>query len=121
MPRQSEFVFAGSGETSHRINVKRAWKRICKSAAVTGCRVHDLRHTVGSWLSMAGCNLQVVSRVLGHAGTAVTERYSHVNLNPVRTVLEANARAMFALSVDAQAVEVKALPIPEQENAAVAS
>ena len=121
LPRKNDFVFAGSGETGHRINVKRAWKRVCKQAGVTGCRVHDLRHTVGSWLSMAGCNLQLVSRVLGHAGTAVTERYSHVNLNPVRTVLEANARAMFALSVETPAVEIQALPAPEGEGAAATS
>ena len=32
VPRQNDFVFAGSGETGHQINVKRAWKRVCKQA-----------------------------------------------------------------------------------------
>jgi integrase len=121
LPRRNDFVFSGTGETGHRVNVKRAWKRICDRAGVRSCRVHDLRHTVGSWLSMAGCNLQLVKQVLNHASTAVTERYTHLSLGPVRTVLEANARAMFALSVEAPTVEVKALPAPLTVPAATAS
>jgi integrase len=65
LPRQNDFIFAGNGETGHRINVKRAWKRICKQAGVTSCRVHDLRHTVGSWLSMgrkSACRCRSLSR-----------------------------------------------------------
>jgi integrase len=112
LPRRGDFIFAGEGSTGHRINVKRAWKRVCERADVKGCRLHDLRHTVGSWLSMAGCNLQVVSRVLGHESTAMAEKYSHLNLAPIKMVLEANARAMLELSAESPADEPKALPAP---------
>jgi len=111
--RQSDFIFPGTGRKGHRVNVKRAWKRVCERAEVKGCRLHDLRHTVGSWLSMAGCNLQVISRVLGHQSAATAERYSHLNLAPVKMVLEANTRAMLALSAESPAEEQpKALPAP---------
>ena len=112
LPHRNDFIFPGTGKNGHRVNVKRAWKRVCERAEVKGCRLHDLRHTLGSWLTMAGCNLQVVSRVLNHASTVVTERYAHSNIAPVKMVLEANARAMLALSTEAPAGEIKALPAP---------
>ena len=61
---------------------------------------------------MAGCNLQVVSRVLGHESTAMAEKYSHLNLAPIKMVLEANARAMLELSAESPADEPKILPAP---------
>ena len=38
---------------------------------------HFLRHTTGSRLSMQGVPLRVISEILGHSNTQVTEMYSH--------------------------------------------
>jgi len=32
---------------------------------------HSCRHTAGSWLSMQGVPLRVISEILGHSSTAV--------------------------------------------------
>ena len=39
--RQNDFIFPGTGRKGHRVNVKRAWKRVCERAEVKGCRLHD--------------------------------------------------------------------------------
>ena len=40
---------------------------------------HSCRHTTGSWLSMQGVPLRVISEILGHSSTQVTEMYSHLS------------------------------------------
>jgi integrase len=50
-------------------------------AARTGVRFHDLRHTCASLWFEAGIPLAVISRWLGHASVAVTDRV-HVHLRP---------------------------------------
>lgn len=60
---------------------KTLWKhfrRACAGSGVRGVRFHDLRHTCASLLLMAGVDLVTVSRLLGHASTTMTLRYSHL-------------------------------------------
>ncbi|NDY55861.1 tyrosine-type recombinase/integrase [Desulfovibrio sulfodismutans] len=42
---------------------------------------HSLRHTFASWLVRRGTPLITVARLMGHATTAMTERYSHLAPN----------------------------------------
>lgn len=41
-------------------------------------RVHDLRHTAGSYLHMLGVPLVTIQSILGHSTLAMTQRYAHV-------------------------------------------
>ncbi|WP_259128929.1 tyrosine-type recombinase/integrase [Salinibacter ruber] len=40
---------------------------------------HLYHHTTGSWLSMQGVPLRVISEILGHSNTQVTEMYSYLS------------------------------------------
>jgi site-specific recombinase XerD len=40
-------------------------------------RIHDLRHTFGTWLAQRGQNLMVIKDMLGHADIRTTQRYVH--------------------------------------------
>jgi integrase len=40
---------------------------------------HSLRHTTGSWLAMKGVPMPVISKIMGHSSTAVTEVYANVS------------------------------------------
>ncbi len=90
----STWIFPSSGTTGHVVEVKGAWARIRARAGVNDVHVHDLRHTLASWLVAQGVNLPLVGRALNHARASTTERYAHLDLDPVRAVLEVNAQTM---------------------------
>jgi integrase len=91
----SEWVFPGRGATGHKVEPKAAWERIRSRAGVPDVRIHDLRRTLGSWLAAAGYGLPMIGRALNHASPSSTAVYARLALDPVRTMLEANAAAMF--------------------------
>ena len=43
-----------------------AWGRICAAAGIEDLRIHDLRHTSGSWLARLGASEAVRQKALGH-------------------------------------------------------
>jgi integrase len=96
LPRheKSDWVFPGDGASGHLVEVKSAWERIRRRAKVADVHVHDLRHTLASWLVAQGISLPLVGRALNHARSSTTERYAHLDLAPVRAALEVNATAM---------------------------
>jgi integrase len=65
-------------------DLKKFWASVCKTAGITGCRVHDLRHTYASILASAGLSLPVIGALLGHTQPATTARYSHLYDDPLR-------------------------------------
>jgi integrase len=83
-----EFVFPGIGETGHIVEVKRAWRIICKFAGITGLRIHDLRHSFASQLVSGGASLPLVGALLGHSNPATTNRYAHLFDDPMRKAVE---------------------------------
>lgn len=90
----SEWVFPGDGATGHIVEPAKAWQRIRGRAGVADVRIHDLRHTLASWLVAQGFNLPLVGRALNHTETATTARYAHLALDPVRAALEQTAALM---------------------------
>lgn len=55
--------------------------RLCAVVGITGKRSspQTLRHTAGTLLISAGCDLDTVRRIFGHSSTTVTEKYLHQN------------------------------------------
>jgi integrase len=94
----SEWVFPGDGASGHIVEPAKAWQRIRARAGVIDVRIHDLRHTLASWLVAQGFNLPLIGRALNHSQVATTGRYAHLALDPVRAALEANAARMFGPS-----------------------
>jgi integrase len=74
-------------------NVRRAFRRIVAAADLdpTAWTPRELRHSFVSLLSDSGMPLEQIGRLLGHNGTAVTERVYRHQLRPV---LEEGAAAM---------------------------
>jgi integrase len=82
--REDGYVFPGRIGGQHRINIKDVWVEVCKSARITGARIHDLRHTHASMLVSAGFSLPIVGAALGHTQPITTARYAHVRNDPLR-------------------------------------
>lgn len=69
----------GLGTTIEPRNVNREWDKLCKAAEVRHCRVHDLRHTAGTFLFEEGIDVGVIQKVLRHSRKSTTaDIYVHV-------------------------------------------
>lgn len=64
--------------------VENAWQRIRHAAGLSDVRLHDLRHTVGTWASRSGANAFLVRDLLRHSGVAMTGRYVNRDKSPLR-------------------------------------
>jgi integrase len=82
------FVFPGTGSSGHRIELKKDWRQLCKSAQITGLRIHDLRHSYASQLVSGGASLPLIGALLGHASPSTTQRYAHLHTDPMREATE---------------------------------
>jgi integrase len=57
---------------------KHAWTNVRRRAGIRDLRLHDLRHTHGSYLAMMGKTLPEIMQALGHKSPAVALRYTHL-------------------------------------------
>lgn len=60
----------------HPDAVSHHFEKTAKRAGLT-CRLHDLRHTYGSWLAMAGVPLNVIQKLMNHQDAKTTQIYAH--------------------------------------------
>jgi integrase len=86
--KRGEFVFPGDGKTGHVVEVKKGWASICKTAGISGLRIHDLRHSFASQLVSSGASLPLIGALLGHSNPVTTARYSHLYDDPLRAAVE---------------------------------
>ncbi|MBA4033797.1 MAG: integrase [Bradyrhizobium sp.] len=86
--RRSEFVFPSDGKTGHLVDIKKGWAALCKTAAITGLRMHDLRHSFASQLASSGASLPLIGALLGHSSPTTTHRYAHLFDDPQRAAVE---------------------------------
>jgi integrase len=88
LPRASDYVIAGNDPRKPRSDIKRPWELVRDRAGLQGTRLHDLRHSFASFGAGAGLGLPVVGRLLGHVQAATTQRYAHLDADPLRRASE---------------------------------
>jgi integrase len=103
MERISPYVVPGHVEDQPRHDLKRPWDAVTSRARLTGVRLHDLRHTYASFGAGSGLGLPIIGRLLGHAQTATTARYAHLDNDPLRRASEAIA-GRIAAALDGEPV-----------------
>ncbi|MFG1183271.1 tyrosine-type recombinase/integrase [Xanthobacter aminoxidans] len=59
-------------------------------------RLHDLRHTHASIGAGAGLGLPVIGKLLGHTQASTTQRYAHLDADPLRRASDQIGRAIAA-------------------------
>ena len=65
------------------------WDKVMAACSVRGHTTHDCRHTVATLLDNAGANEAAKKRILGHAGSGVTEAvYTHKSLLQLRKTIQ---------------------------------
>jgi integrase len=65
------------------------WDKVMTACNIRHHTTHDCRHTVATLLDNAGANEAAKKRILGHAGSGVTEAvYTHKNLLQLRKTIQ---------------------------------
>jgi integrase len=63
--------------------VEEPWRRIRKAAGLDDVRLHDLRHSFASVAAEGGMGLPIIGKMLGHTQASTTQRYAHLQADPV--------------------------------------
>ena len=71
----------------HVIDLKKSWAIILKRAGITNLRIHDLRHTLATWLVANGADAFVVKRALAHKSLQSTQIYVNLGVEHLRDKL----------------------------------
>jgi integrase len=95
--RRGRYVFSSPMGGDKPANaLSKNWQRVRKAADLPDVRVHDLRHTLASLLVARGASLPMIGRVLGHTNAATTQRYAHLQADPLRALVDAAGARMTA-------------------------
>lgn len=85
----TDYVFPAYRGNGHYEGTPKVWKRIRKAAGIEDVRLHDLRHSFASIAVSGGASLPIIGSLLGHTNSATTQRYAHLNDDPLRAATEA--------------------------------
>src|SRR5262249_44962453 len=91
LPRTSRYVLPEPMRLDQPLSLtglERAWSRIRARAQIGDARLHDLRHTVGTYGGQAGFNAFLIRDLLGHKTLAMTGRYVERDTNPLRAAAD---------------------------------
>jgi integrase len=82
------FLFPDRAGQGHLTSLRSCWAALCKTAGIENIRIHDLRHSFAAIAVSRGATLPMVSALLGHSSPAVTSRYAHLYVDPLRSVAD---------------------------------
>ena len=78
-PRKSDaLLFPSYAHGKGYDSLRNCWGAVCDHARLGRLRLHDLRHTAASQAVMAGENLPLVGKLLGHKRHRTTAGYAHL-------------------------------------------
>ena len=111
LPRQegNPYILPGAKKGHHLVNIDKPWRRIRKAAGVDDVRLHDLRRTVGSWLTQGGVDLNRIKDALRHANIETTLIYARLGEDAAKPVMEEHGRRILEAAGKHRPVEVVGL------------
>lgn len=84
---QSEWVFPGRKLDRPLERLKRPWDKVCKIAQLEDAHLHDIRHTVGTYLAAKG-RVSTATFVLRHKNSGTTDKYKHPHFETIKEDLD---------------------------------
>jgi integrase len=88
------YVFPATRGDGYHVGYAKVWRQLRDRAGLSGVRLHDLRHTHASVGVALNQSLQIIGKVLGHKKAATSERYAHLQLDPVRAAADQTAKRL---------------------------
>lgn len=80
----SKFIFPAYRGTGYYQGTPKVWVRIRQKAGLSDVRLHDFRHSFASIAVSGGASLPIIGALLGHTNTTTTQRYAHLQDDPLR-------------------------------------
>jgi integrase len=116
LPRVGAFVIAGAdagtADEKPRADLNRPWRAVAKRAGLDGVRIHDLRHTHASFGAGAGLGLPIIGKLLGHTKASTTQRYAHLDTDPLRLASDHIGARLAAAMGEPNAKSTRAAVVP---------
>jgi integrase len=108
VPREEKnpYILPGAKKGRHLVNIAKPWGRIRKAAGVEDVRLHDLRRTVGSWMSQSKVDLNTIKEALRHASISTTLTYARLGADPAREAIEDYGQRILAIAGKTEAGDV---------------
>jgi integrase len=100
---------AWSGEKPRPERRQKGMAGIRDRAGLADVRLHDLRHTTGTYAGAAGLNAFIVRDLLGHKTLAMTGRYVSRHADPLRAAADA-VSGQIAAALNGPAGDVVQMP-----------
>ena len=85
---EAGWVIPGKDPERQRYDLKGPWERIRKAAKLNDVRLHDLRHDFASMAVAEGWSLEIIGRYMGHSSIQTTQRYAHLQDDPLFAMAE---------------------------------
>jgi integrase len=107
--RETQWVLPSLSDARRPLSkagIEAAWQRIKTAAKLDDVRLHDLRHTVGTYAGQSGANAFLVRDLLRHKNLAMTGRYVSRANDPVRTLSDQVGERIAAGLAGRKAAEV---------------
>lgn len=97
-PSTIPWVFPNRYGTGHvtASGLEHLWVRLRAKIGLDDVRLHDLRHTVGTYAGQTGASTLNVRDLLGHKTTAMTERYVNRDITHVQQLSDQVGRKIAA-------------------------
>jgi len=87
---EGQLLFPGADDRPLRNKVLNRWYReLADEAGVHRITSHGARHTSGSSYAVMGVGQKMIAKLLGHTDTGATERYTHVQVEQTKPLVEA--------------------------------
>ncbi|MGO9116916.1 MAG: tyrosine-type recombinase/integrase [Desulfomonilaceae bacterium] len=102
------FVFTRNSKPFSESWARKRWNEACKKAGVPHVTLYaGTRHSIASQAANRGISIYLIAKFLGHTNVKTTERYAHLNTNPLRQIhRKASVTNLFSTTTKSQKVTI---------------
>ena len=89
-----DYAFANPSTQKPYLHIQQPWNLVRSKAGLHDLRIHDLRHSLASFLVNNGRSLYEVQKILGHTQVKTTQRYAHLSQDSLRSAANEVGKAL---------------------------